>query len=65
MHRLVRATLPGSFLVDIFPVMKHLPESIAPWKKEGMEWHRKDTVMFQEFMDEVKSQVVCKTLFFV
>ncbi|KAF5343067.1 hypothetical protein D9758_011141 [Tetrapyrgos nigripes] len=57
MHRLVRATLPGSFLVDIFPVMKHLPEAIAPWKKEGMEWHRKDTVMFQEFMDGVRKQV--------
>lgn len=58
MHRLVRATLPGAFLVEIFPVMKRLPEFLAPWKKEGLEWHRRDTVMFQEFMDKVRDQMV-------
>ncbi|EIM88908.1 cytochrome P450 [Stereum hirsutum FP-91666 SS1] len=57
MHRLVRATLPGAFLVEIFPVMKRLPEFLAPWKKEGLEWHRRDTVMFQEFMDKVRGQM--------
>ncbi|THU86529.1 cytochrome P450 [Dendrothele bispora CBS 962.96] len=57
MHRLVRATLPGAFLVDIFPAMKYLPEFIAPWKKEGLEWHRKDTKMFQEFMDSVRGRM--------
>jgi hypothetical protein len=62
-HRLGHACLPGSFLVDIFPVLKHLPATIAPWKKEGMEWYRKDTAMFQKFMDQVESQVVSIILF--
>lgn len=57
MHRLVRATLPGSFLVDIFPAMKNIPSWLATWKREGLEWHRKDSAMFQEFMDEVKTEV--------
>jgi hypothetical protein len=43
--------------------MKRLPEAVASWKKEGMEWYRKDTAMFQKFMDEVKSQVVSIILF--
>ncbi|KAJ7081461.1 cytochrome P450, partial [Mycena crocata] len=56
MHRLVRATLPGAFLVEIFPAMKMLPTWITKWKREGLEWHRKDTKMFQQFMDGVRDE---------
>ncbi|TFK64025.1 cytochrome P450 [Pluteus cervinus] len=56
-HRLVHACLPGAYLVDIFPVMLHLPGWLAPWKRNGLEWHRQDTTMLQEFMDEVKTEV--------
>lgn len=58
MDRLVKSTLPGSFLVDIFPIMMYIPSWLAPWKREGLEWHRKDSIMFQEFMGEVKTNVV-------
>ncbi|KAF5343042.1 hypothetical protein D9758_011166 [Tetrapyrgos nigripes] len=57
MCRLARAALPGSFLVEFLPIMKYLPEALAPWKKEGNEWYRKDTAMFQGFLDEVQSKV--------
>ncbi|KAF7358526.1 Cytochrome P450 [Mycena venus] len=53
-RRLVRATLPGTFLVEIFPVMKRLPSWMAKWKKEGLEWHRKDTILFQGIMNDAK-----------
>ena len=58
MHRIVHAALPGAFLVEIFPVMKHLPTWIAKWKREGLEWYAKDTAMFEGFMDTVRNQVV-------
>jgi hypothetical protein len=58
MHRLVSAALPGAFLVEIFPVMKRLPSWMAKWKREGLEWHRKDTEMFQGFMDGVRKTMV-------
>jgi hypothetical protein len=61
-YRLARACIPGTF-VDVFPVLKRLPVATAPWKKEAMEWHRKYTLMFQELMDQVKSQLVSKILF--
>jgi hypothetical protein len=58
MHRLVRTVLPGAFLVEIFPAMKRLPSWMAKWKREGLEWHRKDTEMFQGFMDGVEKTMV-------
>lgn len=57
-RRLVRATLPGAFLVEIFPVMKRLPSWMAKWKKEGLEWHRKDTILFQGIMNDAKDLAV-------
>ncbi|KAJ7482244.1 cytochrome P450 [Mycena galericulata] len=55
MHRLVRAALPGAFLVEIFPFMNKLPECMAKWKREGREWHRKDTLLFEGMMNDVKA----------
>ncbi|KAF5374224.1 hypothetical protein D9758_004661 [Tetrapyrgos nigripes] len=56
-HRLTRASQPGTFLVEFLPIMKYLPEALAPWKKEGNEWYRKDTAMFQGFLDDVQRKV--------
>ncbi|KAF8191490.1 cytochrome P450 [Mycena galopus ATCC 62051] len=52
--RLVRAIAPGAFLVDVFPVMKRLPLWMAKWKKEGLEWHQKDTILFEGLMNDAK-----------
>jgi len=57
-HRFVRAALPGAYLVEIFPVMKHLPTWMAPWKKWGLEWYKKDSEMFQAFYDGVAKTMV-------
>ncbi|TFK64022.1 cytochrome P450 [Pluteus cervinus] len=55
--RVALACLPGAYMVEIFPVMLHLPKWLAPWKRDGLEWHRKDTAMLQEFMDGVRKEV--------
>ena len=57
-HRLIRAALPGTYLVEIFPVMKHLPTWMAPWKKWGLKWYKKDSEMFQGFYDGVAKTMV-------
>jgi hypothetical protein len=57
-QRLVRAASPGAYLVETFPVMKHLPTWIAPWKKWGLEWYKKDSAMFREFYDGVAKTLV-------
>ena len=58
MHRVVLACLPGAYLVEIFPAMLHLPEWMARWKREGRAWFRKDTAMFEGFMEDVRGKMV-------
>lgn len=57
-HRLARAALPGGYLVDTFPVMKLFPSWVAKWKREGLEWHQKDSEMFEGLMDGVREKAV-------
>jgi len=56
--RLANSVLPGAYLVEIFPIMKRLPNWLAKWKREGEEWHRKDTEMFEGFMNGVSEKII-------
>ena len=58
MRRLLQACLPGKFLVDVFPAMLHLPAWMARWKREGQEYHRRDTILFQGLLDDVRRKMV-------
>ena len=58
MHRLVRACLPGAHMVEIFPWMLHFPDWMAKWKREAKGWFKKDTKMFEGFMDDVRTKMV-------
>ena len=57
-RRLVNAALPGAYLVETFPMMKFLPTWIAPWKKWGLEWYKKDNELFQGLYDGVAKTLV-------
>ncbi len=35
----VRECMPGSHLVDTFPVLDLLPDSLAPWRKQALRKH--------------------------
>ena len=68
MHRLVRAALPGAYFVEIFPWMKYLPSWMAKWKREGLEWFRKDSMMFEGFyagVQETMASVVSIMFYFI
>ena len=56
--RIASAVVPGRYLVDILPIMKHLPTSIAKWKREGLQWHEAETKMFEEFNQGVSDRMV-------
>ena len=56
--RIASAVVPGRFLVDIFPVMKHFPTWIAKWKRDGLAWHAAETEMFQGFNQGVSERMV-------
>ena len=58
MEHLLNAALPGAFLVETFPWMLYLPESIAKWKRDGMKNFRIDTEMFEGLLHSVKVKIV-------
>lgn len=57
-HRVVRAALPGAYLVEVFPIMKYLPSWMAKWKREGLEWFMKDSRLFEGFLADVEERMV-------
>ena len=58
MHRVLTASVPGAFLVEIFPAMLHIPARFAKWKRWALEWHKKDTRLFKEFLDGARKKTV-------
>ena len=59
-RRVVRASRPGAFLVDIFPPLQYLPEWLwgMGWMREGRKWFKHDTEMFEEFLEDVEIKIV-------
>ena len=57
-ERISEAAIPGRYLVDIFPAMKYLPAWMAKWKREGLEWHERESEMFAGFTRSVSDRLV-------
>jgi hypothetical protein len=51
---------PGSFLVDIFPIMKIIPEWFpgAGWKRKARVWRYVNSIVANCLWDSVKERVV-------
>ena len=54
---LANACMPGKSMVDIFPLLNHLPLSLAKWKRDALEWHKRESQMFEEFNDEAFQKI--------
>jgi hypothetical protein len=52
--------IPGSFLVDSFPIMKSIPAWFpgAGWKKKANFWRKISHIFANSPWDEVKKQMV-------
>jgi hypothetical protein len=57
-NRLSNACIPGTSMVDIFPILNYLPIWMAPWKRDALEWHERESKMFEGFNSDVAKQVV-------
>ena len=57
-ERVSDAAIPGKYLVDIFPALRHLPAWAAKWKREGNEWHDGESALFAGFNRGVKERMV-------
>ncbi|GJJ15705.1 hypothetical protein Clacol_009983 [Clathrus columnatus] len=56
--RIIRAAIPGIYFVDLFPWMRHLPNIIAPWKRQAEGWYKEDNEFFEGLYNNVKENVL-------
>jgi hypothetical protein len=61
-HALAVAAIPGTFLVDIFPFLKYVPEWMpgAGFKKKAKEWSKLTLKMLNLTYDASKERIVCE-----
>ena len=52
-----RVASPGAYLVDIFPIMMHLPDWLAPFKREGNRLHKRELEFYTNLLDDVRREV--------
>ena len=57
-RRLARTAAPGAYLVELFPIIRHLPDWLAPWKRRLNGWHRENSALFSSYVDEVEQAIV-------
>lgn len=56
--RLLKVALPGAYLVEFIPWMLYIPTWLAPWKREGYAWRRKDTSFYTDLVEDVERRMV-------
>ncbi|KAI0048181.1 cytochrome P450 [Auriscalpium vulgare] len=56
-ERLGHACMPGAYLVEFFPFLRHFPSWLAGWKREAEEWHVKDSAKFEGLFQTAKASV--------
>ncbi|EGS17163.1 uncharacterized protein CTHT_0064770 [Thermochaetoides thermophila DSM 1495] len=62
MTRLTLVNIPGKYAVERYPLLKHVPSFLAPWKREVLEQRRKDIEMYTGLMEDVKKRLTAGKL---
>ncbi|TFK18867.1 cytochrome P450 [Coprinopsis marcescibilis] len=53
----INSTVPGKFLVEIFPILTWLPKSLQWYRREPEEHYKKDVALLTELMEEVRERM--------
>ncbi|THH22507.1 hypothetical protein EUX98_g8187 [Antrodiella citrinella] len=56
MHRVEQSARPGEYIVDIFPILNYLPESLAPFKKNGLKAFTEDSKLFSGLFKDARAR---------
>ncbi|KAI0821232.1 cytochrome P450 [Irpex lacteus] len=46
--RIAQDATPGRYLCEFLPIMKVIPSCMAAWKRDALEWHENETLLFEE-----------------
>ncbi|PPQ98484.1 hypothetical protein CVT26_013885 [Gymnopilus dilepis] len=55
--KITDSATPGKYLANILPSLKYVPECMARWKREGREWHERETQMFLDLLMGVENEL--------
>ncbi|KAF8487323.1 cytochrome P450 [Russula ochroleuca] len=55
--RLLKAVTPGAYMVQFLPCLRHLPSSLAKWKRVLEAGYKQDTAMFEGLLHTVEANV--------
>jgi Cytochrome P450 len=56
-HHVERVASPGAYLVDMIPILKYLPDFLAPFKQEAKTLHRQEIELFRSLLIDVKHRM--------
>lgn len=54
---LTASSIPGKFAVERYPLLKHVPTFLAPWKAAVLKQRDQDIRLYTQLMDEVREKV--------
>ncbi|KAF9500597.1 cytochrome P450 [Pleurotus eryngii] len=52
-QRFLKAAMPGTYLVEYFTWLAHLPRWMSPWRKYAEDWFKRDSVWFESLFTDV------------
>ena len=56
--RAQETTRPGAYYVELFPLMRYLPQWMARWKRDALHTYRETMSFFLELMEDVETRLV-------
>ncbi|KAF2251620.1 cytochrome P450 [Trematosphaeria pertusa] len=57
MHYSASLNVPGKYMVESFPILKHVPDALAPWKAEIKAHGREEAAANMALVDVVRSDI--------
>lgn len=57
MHFMASLNVPGAYLAESFPILKHIPNFLAPWKKEIQDRGREEGLGNLELYEGIEKEV--------
>ncbi|KAL7272125.1 hypothetical protein RUND412_005081 [Rhizina undulata] len=56
-HHVERTASPGAYLCDSIPILRYLPEFLAPFKKEGRALHEEEMSLFGSLQEDIRREM--------
>lgn len=56
-ERALHAAAPGTFLVEYFTWMEHLPRWMCAWRRYAEDWFARDSVLLERLFSDVRERI--------